>query len=138
MHKNQLENDKRWAEKNREHKRYLSKRSTAKSFIKNDATSADLMNMSNYINERWIKMNRYEKLNVLNSTLFDWEGKELRTTENPQIDGEEGERPVYRATALDADQNEYEVTWDVYDEWEEITDESSICDWDNPVSVTKL
>jgi len=29
----------------------------------------------------------------------------------------------------------YEVRWDVKDNWEEIEDESEMCDWDSPVSV---
>jgi hypothetical protein len=134
----QTEYNRNWRNKNKDRQRYLSKRSTARSFINKDADSADLINLSNLINDRWKKMNRYEKLNVLNSTLFDWEGKELRTLENPYIDGEQGQRPYYRAIALDAEENEHEVIWDVFDGWEDITDESSICDWDNPISVTKL
>lgn len=36
------EADKKWAESNRQHKTYLSNRSTAKSFIRNKATQEDL------------------------------------------------------------------------------------------------
>ncbi|TGA95580.1 hypothetical protein E4665_17845 [Sporolactobacillus shoreae] len=52
MHKNQLNYDKEWANENREHKRYLSKRSTAKSFIRKDATAEDLDDLEALIAER--------------------------------------------------------------------------------------
>jgi hypothetical protein len=52
MNKNQLKNDKAWADKNREHKRYLSKRSTARSFINIDATVNDLWDLKNRIEEK--------------------------------------------------------------------------------------
>lgn len=41
--------DKKWAEKNREHRNYLSKRSTARSFINNNATHEDLLELENLI-----------------------------------------------------------------------------------------
>ncbi|MDC0825433.1 hypothetical protein [Lactococcus petauri] len=46
------EADKRWAEKNKEHKSYLKYRSTARSFIKNKATSEDLEELKQLIKER--------------------------------------------------------------------------------------
>ncbi len=42
----------KWKEKNREHARYLSCRSTARSFIRNKATEEDLEELLNLIKER--------------------------------------------------------------------------------------
>lgn len=81
-------------------------------------------------------MTTFNELNAHNSTIIEWEGKELRTTQDPHIDGQVGEHPYYEASAIDAEGNEYSVIWDVRDEYEEIDDESSMCDWNNPVSVT--
>ncbi|HEM3698668.1 TPA: hypothetical protein U1C85_001745 [Streptococcus suis] len=44
--------DKRYRENNKEHRNYLSKRSTARSFIRNNATLEDLEELQNLINER--------------------------------------------------------------------------------------
>ncbi|WP_245823056.1 hypothetical protein [Lactobacillus terrae] len=52
MQKNQLSNDKRWAEKNREHRNYLTKRSSARGFIKNSATIEDLEELKELISIR--------------------------------------------------------------------------------------
>lgn len=41
--------EKKWAEKNREHRNYLSKRSAARSFINNNATHEDLLELENLI-----------------------------------------------------------------------------------------
>ena len=46
------EADKKWAEKNKEHKSYLKYRSTARSFIKNKATMEDLEELKKLIKER--------------------------------------------------------------------------------------
>lgn len=73
---------------------------------------------------------KFEDLNVTNSTIVEWEGKELRTTQDPYVSGD-GE--TYTAHALDAANNEYRITWAVIDS--ETTDESEACDWDNPYSV---
>lgn len=45
------EADKKWAEKNKEHKSYLKYRSTARSFIKNKATLDDLEELKDLIEE---------------------------------------------------------------------------------------
>lgn len=47
----QIEADKRYREKNKKHRNYLSKRSTARSFIRNDATLEDLEELNGLINE---------------------------------------------------------------------------------------
>ncbi|GAF41628.1 hypothetical protein FC83_GL000967 [Agrilactobacillus composti DSM 18527 = JCM 14202] len=44
--------NKRWDEKNRERKRYLNKRSTARCFIANHATDEDIETLQALINER--------------------------------------------------------------------------------------
>lgn len=46
------ENDKKWIEKNREHKNYLASRSSAKSFIRNRATLEDLKDLEELIEAR--------------------------------------------------------------------------------------
>ncbi|MCL2016883.1 MAG: hypothetical protein FWG68_11625 [Defluviitaleaceae bacterium] len=44
--------NKKWQQKNREKARYLSSRSTARSFIKNHATAEDLAELQALINNR--------------------------------------------------------------------------------------
>lgn len=46
------EADKRWIEKNKERRRYLSARSVARSFIRNRATDEDLRDLIQMINDR--------------------------------------------------------------------------------------
>lgn len=43
---------KKWNEQNREHRNYLSKRSSARSFIRNHATGSDLNELEELISER--------------------------------------------------------------------------------------
>lgn len=43
---------KKWNEQNREHRNYLSKRSSARSFIRNHATGLDLNELEKLIAER--------------------------------------------------------------------------------------
>jgi len=52
MPSKQTEANKRWIAKNKEHAKYLSDRSRARSFIRNLATSDDLDEFQNLINER--------------------------------------------------------------------------------------
>lgn len=49
---NQTEANKKWQEKNRERARYLRNRSTARSFIKNQATLEDIEELESLIEER--------------------------------------------------------------------------------------
>ncbi|MCE3203399.1 hypothetical protein [Paenibacillus sonchi] len=74
---------------------------------------------------------KFTELNERNSTIIEVERKELRTTQDPHV-SDDGNQ--YIAEALDAEGNTYLVTWEVIDH--ETTDESSACDWDNPVGVT--
>lgn len=67
-----------------------------------------------------------------------FEGKEYTLTQEAYAAGSANGVPYFQATAVDAEGNEYEVTWDVRDNWEEIAatgDDSEMCDWDAPVSV---
>ncbi|KNE19023.1 hypothetical protein [Virgibacillus pantothenticus] len=49
---NQTEANKRWQEKNRERSRYLRNRSTARSFIRKQATNEDIEELKQLIQER--------------------------------------------------------------------------------------
>lgn len=70
---------------------------------------------------------------------IEFEGKELALTQDPYIDGPTGEKPVYKALAQDAEGNEYEVEWEVREDWEEIEDEQEMVeDWEKPVSVEQI
>lgn len=48
----QTEANKKWQEKNREHARYLRNRSTARSFIRKQATEEDLEELEELIEKR--------------------------------------------------------------------------------------
>ena len=50
--KTQQDYDKKWIGKNREHKRYLSARSSARSFIRNHAKQEDLEELKKLIEEK--------------------------------------------------------------------------------------
>lgn len=52
--------DKKWIEKNKEHRSYLSQRSTARSFIRKKATADDLTELENLIKERRTNGNKDE------------------------------------------------------------------------------
>ena len=45
--------NKRWNERNREHRNYLTKRSTSRGFIRNHATQEDLLELQELIQERF-------------------------------------------------------------------------------------
>lgn len=48
----QAEADRRWAEKNRAHRNYLSYRGTARSFIRNKAKKEDLLELQGLIEKK--------------------------------------------------------------------------------------
>ena len=48
--------NKRWNERNREHRNYLTKRSTSRGFIRNHATQEDLLELQELIQERFEKI----------------------------------------------------------------------------------
>lgn len=52
--------DKKWIEKNKEHRSYLSQRSTARSFIRKKATVDDLTELEHLIEERRANENKDE------------------------------------------------------------------------------
>lgn len=58
MAKSQTERNAAWIKENKEHKRYLSKRSAARSFINKDAATADLDELKNLIREKELKMSK--------------------------------------------------------------------------------
>ncbi len=69
---------------------------------------------------------------------INFEGKTYTLTQDAYIDGPAEGTPYYRAMAIDQEGNEYEVTWEVVENWEQIEDESEMCDWDSPASVEKM
>lgn len=80
-------------------------------------------------------MKTFDELNVTNSTIFEWEGKELRTVQDPYPSAfDNGE--VYTAFAVDENNNEYRAYWEVINS--DTADESEVCDWDSPLEVVKL
>lgn len=76
-------------------------------------------------------MSKFNELNATNSTIITWEGRTLKTTQNPYV-SDDGDQ--YLAHAIDENENEFIVTWEVIDH--ETTDESEACDWNNPIGVT--
>ena len=48
--------NKKWNAKNREHRNYLTKRSTSRGFIRNHATQEDLRELQELIQERFEKI----------------------------------------------------------------------------------
>ena len=48
--------NKRWNERNREHRNYLTKRSTSRGFIRNHATKEDLLEFQELIKENLKKI----------------------------------------------------------------------------------
>ena len=48
--------NKKWNEKNREYRNYLTKRSTSRGFIRNHATKDDLLELQELIQERFEKI----------------------------------------------------------------------------------
>lgn len=54
----QTEANKKWQEANREKARYLRNRSTARSFIKNQATDEDLVELLKLIQDRKLELQK--------------------------------------------------------------------------------
>lgn len=79
-----------------------------------------------------------ESTNLFERGEHEFVNLEVALTQQAYIDGNADERPVYKANGIDPEGEEYEVTWDVVDNWEEIEDEEEMCDWDNPVSIEKV
>ncbi len=58
-------------------------------------------------------------------------------TQQPYIMGA-GEQPWYEAVAINIYGDTARIEWAVVDDWRDIEDESDVCNWDTPVSVTIL
>lgn len=69
---------------------------------------------------------------------LNYNGIIITLTQNPYIVGHRDERPVYKAHAADGNGNEYVVEWNVVDRWQEIEDESDMCNWDSPSYIKAL
>lgn len=78
-------------------------------------------------------MKKFQELNAFNSTIVEVEGVEYRTTQDPYV-SDEGD--TYQAHALDAEGNEYLITWEVANG--ETEDESDACDWDSPINIKAI
>jgi hypothetical protein len=52
--------DQKWIEQNRQHRSYLSSRSSARSFIKNKATLEDLVELEKLILERRERLGKFD------------------------------------------------------------------------------
>jgi predicted DNA-binding protein len=90
--------------------------------------------MEDYIRENKEEIKMFNKLNETNSTIIEFDGTELRTTQNPYLNGD-----TYTANAVDQYDNRYKIVWEInHPKFEELEDESEACDWDNPASVEKL
>jgi hypothetical protein len=84
--------------------------------------------------ERHKTINQKERVKMT----VKFEGKVITLTQDAYIDGPADERPIYKAHGVDEEGNEYIVTWDVVDGYEEITDESEMCDWKHPIGIMAL
>ena len=61
--------------------------------------------------------------------------KTYTLTQDAYITGN-GSRDYYRAHAVDADNNEYYIIWDIVDA--ESDDESNACEWENPSDIISI
>jgi hypothetical protein len=79
-------------------------------------------------------MKTFNELNETNSTVFEWQGIELKTIQDPYLVGTN-----YKAVAIDSFNNQYEVVWLInHSDFENLEDESEACDWDSPLKVVKV
>jgi len=67
--------------------------------------------------------------------MLEHEGIMIMMTQNPYIDKKNNEESAYYATAVDNDDNKYEVRWEItntdYLNPENIVEECEMCNWDN-------
>ncbi|AWP25246.1 MULTISPECIES: hypothetical protein [Paenibacillus] len=77
-------------------------------------------------------MRRFNEINVHNSTVIEWEGKLLITTQDP-YPTDEGK--MYTALAIDEDGNKYILVWDNIDP---LAVEKSKNHWDQPSGITRI
>jgi DNA-binding Xre family transcriptional regulator len=91
-----------------------------------------------------LKLNEfYKKLEEENKMeKVKFEGREYTLTQDAYLDGLPGETPIFKAAAVDSEGDDFEVTWDVVDNWEEVAelgdDQAMVEDWGSPVSVERL
>lgn len=86
-----------------------------------------------------------------------YEGKEYSLKQQPFIAGRVNADPYYLSSAIDSEGNEYAVVWELnehtkeaYSEIEKqrelgetpnyslVEDESTACDWDNPIDIGRI
>lgn len=68
---------------------------------------------------------------------YQFVNQEIALTQKPYIDG--SETPVYKAHGIDNVGNEYELEWEVVDNWEQIEDEQEmVANWEEPNYITKI
>lgn len=63
---------------------------------------------------------------------------EVSLKQHPYIDGPANWKPVYKVAGIDETDNEYEIEWEVKNNWGEIEVEQEMCNWDYPVSVERI
>jgi len=76
----------------------------------------------------------------MTTTTYNYNGKTIKLTQEPYIAGT-NDNAHYEASAVDADDAIYLVSWDIIlDDADaaDCTDESNMCAWDNPSAITKL
>ena len=66
-------------------------------------------------------------------------GKTLTLTQQAYLhcDGSDTGERYYRASAVDAEGNDYRVRWELYEGFDG-EDESEACDWDSPSEIVEL
>jgi|GEM_PF-3366598 hypothetical protein len=75
-------------------------------------------------------MPKFDEFSPINSMIIVYDGMELRTIADPIVSDSGKE---YIATAVDAENNQYEIRWNVINF--DTTDESEAADWNAPASV---
>lgn len=70
-----------------------------------------------------------------NNNTVTHNSKTYTLTQDAYITGN-GSRDYYRAHAVDADNNEYYIIWDIVDA--ESDDESNACDWKKPSDIISI
>jgi len=80
------------------------------------------------------EVDEMENFNKLNSPIYMWgDHLQLKPTQDPYVT-DCGRQ--YKAHMIDKEGNEYEMYWDVLPTFDYAeTDESSACDWENPVEL---
>jgi hypothetical protein len=78
--------------------------------------------------------------------IVHYNGQIITITQTPYVDGTTGKKPYYRALGISASKNEKEISekiewdiiWDVKDNWEEIDNDEDMCEWETPSWFRKL